>query len=703
MPNLDAQRATVGRGRMSAPAGSGGRARQPGAMTRIMRLDSTLLAALGLATLCATAHAASWPNAGPASAAPIAGTVAALAGPARTGHAAGAGSPEQGTSAAAVTPPRDLSDLPGWLEYKTRSHSASLPLEARIFYRRGLFARESGMLDEGVRWVRGAAELDPSYVAPHLTLAGWLLFREPGQALYHYAAVLELARENFLLQLSMAANAIYVGYEALFIALLAAGLLVVVLRVDELRHPWRERLARFLSPASAGWWAWAIVVLPYFVGLGPALPTVAFLGFLWPSLRVRERALFVTLILALAGAPWVVSALDRMAAPIDDRRAPLYGVPLVEAEPWSRERQDRLAALVAEHPDNPFLRFGLAWTARRSGDLASAEVSYRRSLELWPNDDRVLNNLGNVVAMGGRQAVALELYQRAVAANPANAAAHFNASQIYTLRFEYRAATEALSRASALDFDLVKTYQSQGTEDGLLPLVDQWIAPRTCWLALSRESGARSGGLSLPPAWRSRREAAGWPFSVAAVALALLGLALGVREHRGMPLRACSNCERIVCRRCAKRRRELALCPECATIEARAENPDFARVLLLQHQRQLLRRRDLVRTAVATIIPGFGLLAFRRVITPVLLLALTAMVASRWLGGPLPYAFEPRLALAGPPLPVALTLGIALLVYAVSLFTYVDQVARARARAASLAAPVRSRSVQATRRMPAAA
>lgn len=600
-------------------------------------------------------------------------------------------------------PPHDLSDLPGWLEYRSRSHAIALPLEARIFYRRGLFAHESGMLDDGVRWVRGAAELDPSYVAPHLTLAAWALFREPSQALLQYATVLDLARENFLLQLAVAGNALYLGFGALFLALLAAGCLIALLRIQELRHPLLERLSRYVSPGSARAWSLAIVLLPYAAGFGPALPTVALLGFLWSVLRARERVLFITLTLVLAALPWMSSMLDRMATPLDEARAPLHGVPLLEGEPWSRERQDRMTALAAQHPDNPFVRFGLGWIARRGGDLVTTEAAYRRVLQTWPEDDRVLNDLGNVLAMQGRTAEALTLYDRANAKLHANAAAYFNSSQIYTQRFEYRAATEALSRASSLNFDMVRNYQSQSTEDGMLPLVDQWIAPRMFWLALMREPLPLGGARSLPPAWRTRIEASGWPFSLAAVILALLGAGVGLAEHNGMPLRACSNCGHVVCRRCAQRRRELALCPVCAALEARAENPDFARVLLLQHRRQLQNRQHLVRTAAAAVVPGFGLIAFRRVFTPVVLLAFTALLAGQWFGSPLPFAFEPRLAVAPSFLPLPLALGLWGAIYAASLFGYFDQVSRARAQATALAAPVRSRSVQATRRTPAAA
>lgn len=602
-----------------------------------------------------------------------------------------------------IAPPADLKDLRPWLDYKVRAHVASLPHEARLFYRQGLLARERGQRDDAMRLVRGAAELDPSFVAPHLTLASWSMTREPSQSLLQYATVLDLARQNFMLQLALAANALYLGLQALFLGLLAAAMILVAVHAQELRHPWEEWLSRHLMPESARWWSWGFVVLPYAAGFGPVLPTLVFLGLLWPMLKVRERIVFVCLLLAAVSGPWTTMALSRMASPLHEDRGALYGVPTIANVPWSQAAEDRLTRLAHEHPDNPYVAFGLAWMARRGGHLELAETSYRRVLALWPEHDVALNNLGNAVAMQGRPAEALALYQRATAANPDNAAAWFNASQLYTQRFEYKSATDALSRASALDFEMVKTYQSQGTDDGLLPLVDQWVAPRTFWLAMSSADTRGESQRALPPSWRGRIEATGWPFTVMALLAAGLGLFWGWKLAKRMPLRACSNCGRVLCRRCAQRRREVALCPACAGVESRAESPEFARVLLQQYRRKRERSADMVRTVFATLIPGFGLLCYQRVITPVFLLTLSAAMLSGAMRMAPPFSYEPRLLLGDERLPLPLTIAIWAFLYAVSLAGYIHQSSRRRAQAAMIAAPTRSRSVQATRLNPPAA
>src|SRR5262249_20746798 len=161
----------------------------------------------------------------------------------------------------------------------------------------------------------------------------------------------------------------------------------------------------------------------------------------------------------------------------------------------------------------PFLSFALGWTARRGGDLAGAEKAYRAALERWPNDDRIMNNLGNLAAMQGRFDDALVLYADATKRQPRNAAAYFNPSQEYVRRFDYRAASDAVAKASAIDFDMVRTYQARTGNE--LPLVDQWLSPGIFWRVLI-DTPDRETTRELPPGWRGLIEMSGWRFTATA-------------------------------------------------------------------------------------------------------------------------------------------------------------------------------------------
>jgi len=603
----------------------------------------------------------------------------------------------------AFPPPARFDDVTAWLDYRSHNHIGALPQESRIFYRRGLQLYSTGSFDEAVRFLRGACDLDADYVAPHLTLASWFVLREPSQALLQFAASLELARENFVLQLSLLANVLVVAIQSLFLGLLAAAVLLVFLRNAQLRHIVQERLGLIVELRGARIWAWGFVVLPFLAGVGLALPALAMLGLLWSTLRVRERIVFIGLTLMIGAAPWFAGSIDRLTVPLRPEAGPFFGIPELAAEPYSPDRQQQITDLADHHPDDAFAHFALGWLARRGGDLQLAERAYRRALQIWPTDDRVLNNLGNTLAMQGRPDEALDMYQKAYAADPHNAAAYFNASQIFTQRYEYKSANDALQRASSLNFDLVKAYQAQATEDGLLPLVDQWLAPRTFWRAMPAVHASGSGGAMLPPSWRSQWECSGWFFSVFTVLLAIGAAFLGRRLHTDMPLRSCSNCGCVVCRRCAERRRETALCATCAAVENQAESAEFARVLLMQRRRGVKRRWEMLRTALATLIPGFGMLSLDRLFLPLLLLSATAGLCGPWIGLKAPFSFEPRL-LEGAH-DTAMWIGVTtwLLVYACSLLGYFIAQTRHHERAETPEISSRPRGGDPPRRITAAA
>ncbi len=598
-----------------------------------------------------------------------------------------------------IAPPSNMRDPQAWIAYKQARHLASLPEEARLLHRRGTILMRSGHREEATLMVRAAATLDPTFLEPHLTLASWTLTQDPSQSLLHYAAALDLLRRNFSLQLDLAANATILLLQALFLGLLTAALIIVWLRRQELVHGWQEWLAHYAHAASAPFWAPLLLMLPFLAGFGLTLPALMSLGYLGPQLRIRERVLFASLFIAVLATPLALRTVERYALPMNENAAPFHGVAALENATFRPERLDQLRRLAASEPDNAFVHFGLGWSARQGGDLATAEKSYRRTLEIWENDPRVLTDLGNVLAMQGRIEDALQTYAQADATPEGSAAAHFNASQLYTQRLDYQRANESLEHASALDFELVKHYQAQTTEDGLLVLADQWLSPDRFWTALWKAPLDPSTQGSLPVGLRGPIETTGWPFSVAAVILTLSSFALGRMQNRRLPLRPCGNCGRVTCRRCATRRRENALCPACSRLESQAETPDFSRVLLLQHRTRMQQRSHWVRTALATLIPGYGLLAYRRIISPIILLMLTWLVARVWTGIGAPFAAEARLWLPGHEVPTLLLVGVLVLVQAWSLLGYFHQVGQERAREAQFASAQRGRFTQASHRL----
>jgi tetratricopeptide (TPR) repeat protein len=594
---------------------------------------------------------------------------------------------ESAGAATAFVPPADFRQLDPWLDYRRHARLPALPEEARIFYRHGLLAAESHASDDALRLVRGAVELDPTLLAARITLLRWQLFSEPSQAMSHAAGIADLARRDFATQWSLLVNAAYLAINAWILALIATALLVFIARNGDLRHAIQERLGRWATPASSHTWAWVLVASPFLLGCGVALPVIAGLGLLWPLLRGRERAIWVLLLASLLALPFAMRALDRLALPMRSDSTLAAVLPLGD-EPETPESAAAIARLEAAHPHDPFARFGAGWLALRRGDGAAAEAAYRDVLTAWPEDDTALDNLGTALVQQGRRPEAIAAYERAVAANPGNAVAYFNLAQARLMGYEFDPANRAMARATALDFDRVSEYKNQPARNGALDPVPDWLSPRRQWASLRAPWAA--GTLALPPEWRGRPEAASPRFPLLALIVGIVAVALGGLLNRSLPLHHCANCDRVVCRRCAERRKAQAVCAACARVVRGAASANFARILLDRERERSTRVLRGLKLGVALAVPGAGLIAARRVWRAFVLLFLAFSVLTVMPGATWPYAGRARVGMGFDPWCLDLVVPLAL-VYALSIAGHFSEQAGAARRLAEAARPIRSR------------
>src|SRR5439155_25188285 len=116
-------------------------------------------------------------------------------------------------------------------------------------------------------------------------------------------------------------------------------------------------------------------------------------------------------------------------------------------------------------------------------------------------------------------------------------------------------------------------------------------------------------------------------------------LAAGFVLHHHLPARACGNCAAVVCRRCATRRRDQALCHPCAALVTTATTPEFGRLLLLKRRREIRRRQGRARTALAILVPGYGAFAFDRMLVAWAFFVgvVLTMLTGPWAAEPFPY------------------------------------------------------------------
>jgi tetratricopeptide (TPR) repeat protein len=577
-----------------------------------------------------------------------------------------------------VHAPLDPTDVEGWITYKDAYELRSLPYAARVVHRAGNAAAARGDDETAVRLWRGAEELDAEFLAPRLTLASHFLGRDPAQGLIEVARLLGLARTSFRFQHFLSTYAFFYVSSALFLATLAVALLLCWRHRHRLQHVYAELMRKHFDLPRAHVWAWVAVGVPFAFGFGLAVPAVFTLGLLWNYLKKGERVVFVGLVALLVAVPTGLKTFDDLSTPARLGEPPFFSTVGLEQEPYSDARMAELQQLSAEYPENPFLAFAVGWMAERGRRYDESVAAYARAAEAWPQEARIPNNVGNIEFQRGNAQAAESNYKKAIELAPRWAAPHYNLGQLFTARYRYAEASEEIALATALDFDLVRGLQARSASQSIPALASEWLEPKIQWQALF--AGTRSGdaALALPSLWRGAFESRGLSVAIWTVVFALLGVVLGFVLHHHLPARICGNCSATVCRRCATRRKDQVLCVECAGLAQNAATPEFGRLLLFKRRRETRLVQGRIRAAIAVFVPGYGALAFDRVLTGWAIAVGAALTALLGFWGVAPYPYDPRV-LPGTARPLAgIAFGALVLCYAASIAVFWSLHVRAR-------------------------
>ena len=482
---------------------------------------------------------------------------------------------------------------------------ALAPAQAR--YREALAALHAGNSAEGERLLGAAAEFDPAYPDPHFTLAGALAFRNPERAVGELGEAFRIVGRNYSWQRHLLANVV-TGFLVVWILSLLLAVVGISLRhLPHLIHIVTELTGRSKG-ALAQTGATVIALCPLLWGLG-AIPTATvYAGLL--SFRVGRReavliGLFIVSSIAFASfatlvAPWAAPPSLEEPSLLVDRAlhcgadAPMSGA---------------LQALALRDPSEPLYPFTAGTIARRQGDFDTAERELARANALRPNSVWILTNLGNVYFAREDYVRAREAYETATKAAPQAPEPHWNLAQTYTKQLMFAEANREQSAATALAFDRVRDMSRISTPqlnrtvmEAMPPLEDLWdLARRTAperGLAGTQSNAYLKFLLGLmPPA----------PFAIFfLVALFLLFAGLGQMLARALSTLQCSNCQKVVCRRCVFRMQQRAFCEGCYGAVKDLKSMEFTRLLLTGRGSRAARRRTFWETATTFLLPGAG-------------------------------------------------------------------------------------------------
>jgi len=478
---------------------------------------------------------------------------------------------------------------------------------AQARYREALTADASGDRTGAVRLLEAASLFDPEYPDAHFTLARVVLLSDPGRSVGELTEAFRILARSYPWQRHLLANAGTAIVVIWLVALLLAIVGIVVRHLPHLFHVVAETLgARDSRVGRVG--AAALSLSPVLWGLG-AIPTATLFAGLLSFRFGRREALILVLFfvsaLSFAGlfgmiAPWAgAPRLDEPSLLVDRALSSGNDADLARA----------LEAWKGRDSNEPLYPYALGAMARRSGDLEAAERQLTTAAVLKPNTPWILTNLGNVAFAKEDFARARQLYESASAADPNAVEPHYNLAQVYTKQLLFAEASREQSRASAVAFDRVRDFSrwsapqlNRTVMDARPPVEALWdLARRTAHL---RGAAAMEGNSFLAFATRLGPPA---PFALLFLpAIFLIFGGIGQFLVRSLATLHCSNCQKVVCRKCVHRMQQRAFCTDCFKSVRDLKSMEFTRLLLTRRDKSAARRRTIGQAALTLVLPGAG-------------------------------------------------------------------------------------------------
>jgi tetratricopeptide (TPR) repeat protein len=244
---------------------------------------------------------------------------------------------------------------------------------------------------------------------------------------------------------------------------------------------------------------------------------------LWGFGSISERVVTTALWALLAATPFVLTLQQQRVAVL--LTPPLRAVEALAAGKLYGGLFSDLAVLPAVLPDSSAVAQLLGDVHRTIGQWEEARNHYTEVLEDEPENIAALIDLGAYHARKGDHGTAVQLFQRATAADPTNAAAYYNLSQAYSDAYQFGEQREALARARSLDDAQVTRWIQEPSGGERVVSLDGGLARRE---EIARQLKAAAAGRPSEPLAAVRR----W----VPAGLAVLALVLALVLRRLLPI-----------------------------------------------------------------------------------------------------------------------------------------------------------------------
>ena len=510
-------------------------------------------------------------------------------------------------------------------EVRLNSGIPSLSANAHAYYLLGVQARRHGDSQTALKAFRAAAELDPNFLDPKFSLARAYILSDPGHAVAEMTAAVRVLRTDFLAQYFFLENLTAMVFLILAVALAAFVIMAIVRHVAELRHVMGERLAADMPPRVAGWLGVFAVLQPLLWGLGLAGTVLCCGGTLWKCMGKKERFFTVVFLLLMLAAPVFSVQMARRFPPLG-YGSPTYVTYAALRDGWSDLHERALLRFIQSNPRAESYRFAYGTMARRAGRLGIARTELEKAVELAPSDARALNNLGNVYFNLGDFDTADKCYRKAASIAPWLPEPHYNLAQVFTKRLLFAEANTEIGTAKRLNAELINEFSLNSREQLNRSVIDADIPVSQYWSELRREGARSETPEALEPALRflgvgreRRSITIAFFFAASLVASAFV--------FRNLRTYGCTNCGKIVCRKCLSRVQKQIYCLKCAVAASSVKSPEFTRLLLANQVQLETRRVRPIFAAAGYVLPGFRLVQAGYAISGFFVVLLCTVVA----------------------------------------------------------------------------
>lgn len=367
------------------------------------------------------------------------------------------------------------------------------------------------------------------------------------------------------------------------------------------RHDISELLAPRFGAGMTTTLAFAALLLPLFLWLGPMWLVLYWLAIFFGYATAKERVVIVILLLLVAATPIMTDWSSYRIAGVN---SPVVQAAVSNIErSYNIEASRRLRELIDAVPNEPRLRLLLGNLEAQHGNEDEASVQYRKAIEIDDNFAGAHLNLGNLhFLVNEMQAASLE-YEKASKSDSTLAIADYNSSVASGEQYKFDQQGSQLESAKRKNRAIIESLLAHPPPQKIvryeLPMATAWaIADR-----IARSGAARDVYGNY--AWFDPLRSALNPLTLGAIVFLLFGFGLLYMNRKFGFAGECIKCGRTYCHRCKSSRESAIYCTQCIHIYLKRDGValDTKRSKVAEvhdYQTAALRRRKMF----ATVLPG---------------------------------------------------------------------------------------------------